>query len=675
VKLTHIGRRLGIATRVVALAGIGATATSILATGISSASAGGGEQGSALKAWGFGYSGQLGDGTLADQSSPVAVQSVPCATSAAVTYEDSFAVLASGKLAAFGDDSSGDSGTLGDGGASFPQSAIPITVPGISTAVQVAADIPDVFVLLANGTIEGWGSNVDEEFGTGESTSGSETAVAGIGGFTGGVSAIALENETALALLSSGEVEAWGRNEFGELGDGGHNGSGTPGLVMNSEGTGPLAGIKAVAMGVTFGLALTEGGEVMAWGGNAATGIGAGFKHPESALPLPVENPEETGPLKEVVAIAAGGNFALALLKNGTVVSWGADQLGQLGDGSKEEVSYKPVEVKGLTHIQSISGTELDGYALDEQGRVWAWGSNGSPEQEGVPGGELGIGSNEKFSDVPVQVTALGTGNTGLARGGSGAAELALGPVTSSCTSGSAPSTEPPPTTGSGTTSTSTQTSTTASTSTTPSSPPAPTSPTATAALALQCTDRKLTLTDVVERGGRVLLDGAAVSSLAGHKVKILFDDRKLVATATIEPDGLFSASAPLPPVKLRGGNSARYLAESDSLQSLDLKLTRRLILDPPTSSAGRVKLSGEVVPPLGKPLPAITVQQQLSCSRTLTVAATTPTASGRFAFEIPAPGNTQAAVYRLATRVRESAASRKQFSTFSLPEPVTLRP
>ena len=168
-------------------------------------------------------------------------------------------------------------------------------------------------------------------------------------------------------------------------------------------------------------------------------------------------------------------------------------------------------------------------------------------------------------------------------------------------------------------------------------------------------------------------LDGAAESSLAGHKVKILFDGSKLVATATVAADGLFSASAPLPPPKLRGSNSSRYLAESGSLKSLDLKLTRRLILDPPKSAAGKVSLSGQVQPPLAKPPATMLVQQQLSCGATKTVAHFKPSASGHFTVSVSAPAGATAAIYRLSTKVRGNTTSAKLFPTDSLPEPVNI--
>jgi alpha-tubulin suppressor-like RCC1 family protein len=675
---------------VAALGGAAGTATSVFA-GAGKA----GEAGSSLRAWGFGVNGELGNGKLENQPLPVAVKGIACATSAAASYEDSFAVLADGSVEGWGEDSAVDGGGLGDNLAHSEHSTEPIEVPGISGAVQVAADIPNVFVVLANGTVEGWGDGHDGELGLGLSElSSSAVPVSGIGGFKAGeVHAMATADATQLALLSSGKVDSWGFNEDGQLGDG-ESGSATatPASVKDAAGSEPLNGIKAIAAGTEYSLALTETGEVMAWGGNANIGLGAGNVKFQSTLPVTVEDTAHDGkPLTEVQAIAAGGNFALALLKNGTVVAWGRDDLGQLGNGEEESSGplFHPVAVKGLEHIIAIAAGELDGYALDETGRVYSWGANQT--------GELGTGASPETRDVPAQVSELGTGNTALAPGADAQHQLALGPTSTECGSSEKSNTEStasnpggPGTSSTGSTPTgSTATSPTSSTptSSTSSTPTSSTSTTphatadlyqpnfaaAAASLILGCTGRQLTLTDVVQQHGHVLLDGAAASSLAGHKVEILFDGHQLAATATVAANGLFSASAPLPPAKLRGGNSARYLAESGSLKSLDLKLTRRLILDPPRSSGGKVSLTGEVQPPLAKPPAQILVEQQLSCGATKTVARVVPSADGHFALSIPAPAGAPAAIYRLSTKVRGNTASSRLFGTFSLPEPVDL--
>jgi alpha-tubulin suppressor-like RCC1 family protein len=645
-------------TVLVAIIGAAGAATSMLAVAGAS-----GTPESSLQAWGDNAYGQIGDGirTEAPVRSPLPVEDLSCATSAAVSFENSYAVLGDGHVDAWGADSS--TGGLGDGGADSEYSHIPVEVPGITDATQIAADIPNTFVVLANGTIDGWGQNTDGEYGlgTGSESEGGDTPVAGVGGLSGGVSAVATANAAVLALLSSGEVQSWGYNGEDQLGRETVGSEPQPGRVTNATKTGNLKEIKAIALSSTFGLGLTTSGEVMAWGGSSYTGLGAGNVKYHSVTPVTVEDVAGNGqPLTHVVAIAAGGNFALALLEDGQVVGWGKDDLGQLGNDEDppSTVFFHPVPVEGLSEVTEIAATQANGYARLANGTVWAWGNNTQ--------GEVGDGTETTSTDKPVQVPNLSAPTSALADGADGQNELALGPAAADCGgSGGGEATSNP---GGGTSSTSN----TASTTKAPTASPAAAAAQAAANLALQCGVRQIALTDVVQDGGRVLLDGAATSSLAGETVKILFDGHQQVASAKIGPQGQFSTTAPLPPAKLRSANKARYIAEAGALKSLDLKLTRRLILDPPTSVDGKVTLIGQVLAPLGKPIPVIDVEQELTCGGgTHIVAKVKPIASGRFIVRVRAPTGAQAALYRLSTKVRESKSSPRLFSTDSLPEAV----
>jgi len=196
------------------------------------------------------------------------------------------------------------------------------------------------------------------------------------------------------------------------------------------------------------------------------------------------------------------------------------------------------------------------------------------------------------------------------------------------------------------------------------------TTPAAVEELLLGCSKRSLVLNDVLIRGSRVELEGSAAKSLDGKKVKILFDDSKQVSSATVGKNGQFSTTAPLPPASLRDSNDARYEAESGAQRSLDLKLTRRLSLEPPKVSDDTVTLVGQVAPPLTKPIARITVQQELECGRTTVVAHVTPSSSGRFRVTVTVPAAAKAGVYRLTSTVRDNTHSKQGFATYSLPLP-----
>jgi alpha-tubulin suppressor-like RCC1 family protein len=263
------------------------------------------------------------------------------------------------------------------------------------------------------------------------------------------VSALAGGGRHSLALLSDGTVEAWGENDWGQLGDGGDSG---PSICHAefAQATGyeipcattpsPVEGISeavAIAAGAQHSLALLKNGTVVAWGDNEAGQLGDGtMSGPDhcyteaeptqcSTKPVPVSG------LSEVTAIAAGENFSLALLKNGTVEAWGSNNLGELGDGTSSAAGDLPAPVSGLSGVKAIAARGDTGLALLSNGTVMAWGSNEF--------GELGDGTNAgpefcaadsqlPCSGTPVSVSGLDHVSA-IAMGASGLALLEDGTV------------------------------------------------------------------------------------------------------------------------------------------------------------------------------------------------------------------------------------------------------
>ena len=115
-------------------------------------------------------------------------------------------------------------------------------------------------------------------------------------------------------------------------------------------------------------------------------------------------------------SIAAGDNHSLSLCNDGTVRAWGANGVGQLGNGTNTD-SNVPVQVSGLTGAVALAGGAYHSLALKNDGTVRAWGSNIS--------GQLGNGTNTD-SNVPVQVVSLCTVGTGIETVSSGSRQLAV---------------------------------------------------------------------------------------------------------------------------------------------------------------------------------------------------------------------------------------------------------
>jgi alpha-tubulin suppressor-like RCC1 family protein len=309
-------------------------------------------------------------------------------------------------------------GQLGDGTTTGPEkcgspqtakeacSTTPVAVSGLSGVVAVAGGPVVPFsnfglALLEGGTVMAWGPG--GKLGDGSVTSDVPVAVcaAGTGGgcptgpFLEGVAAISAGEEHALALLSNGKVVAWGNNNSGQLGNGEEAASNVPEPVCAVGATSPcseesqqLKEAIAIAAGGQHSLALLSNGTVVAWGNNSAGQLGDGTSK-ESNVPV-----EVTG-LTDVVAIAAGARHSLAQLKGGTVVAWGENSYGALGDGTgtgpeicgtSNPCSKKPVAVTGLSGVTAISAGMHHSLARLSNATVKAWGSNEN--------GQLGDGTS-----------------------------------------------------------------------------------------------------------------------------------------------------------------------------------------------------------------------------------------------------------------------------------------
>ena len=349
---------------------------------------------SAVSAWGQGTSGQLGDGAEANSSVPVAVSGLSGATAVRGGGFDSMALLESGAVMAWGENGLGQ---LGDG--TTKNSDVPVGVSGLSGARAIAAGFADNLALLSNGTVMAWGYGEKGQLGNG-TTENSKVPVtvcavgekAPCSQHLSEVVAIAAGGNNVLALLSNGTVVAWGER---------HD---VPVAVSG------LSEVSAIAAGEFYGLALLKNGTVVAWGDDESGQLGNGTHAEDISVPVAVCAVGEKAPcsqdLSEVTAVAAGEKHALALLGNGTVVAWGFNGSGQLGNGTTTE-SDVPVEVSGLTGATAISGGDFYSLALLNNGTVMAWGDNTESQ--------LGNGTKTS-SDVPVAVSGLSSA-TAIAAG------------------------------------------------------------------------------------------------------------------------------------------------------------------------------------------------------------------------------------------------------------------
>ncbi len=317
-----------------------------------------------------------------------------------------------------------DTGLAGWGNNQVVPSAVPQTgaLAG-KTIVALTAGAYHSVALCSDGTLAAWGTNHDGQLGDGSTTGSNVPVAVDQSGVLLGKTVVALSGGAFynVALCSDGTLAAWGYNGDGRLGDGSITLTTVPVAVTHS---GVLFGktVVTIATGDSHSLALCADGTVVAWGYNGFGALGDGSTA-ASSVPVDVT---QSGVLagKTVVAIAAGNSHSLALCSDGTLAAWGRNGFGALGDGSSTDSSIPVAVTTAGTPLAGKSVVALaaggnHSLALCSDGTLAAWGNNND--------GQIGDGSGTRRY-VPVAVTQSGVlfGKTVVAFAGGDSHSLAL---------------------------------------------------------------------------------------------------------------------------------------------------------------------------------------------------------------------------------------------------------
>ncbi|MBG0813894.1 RCC1 domain-containing protein [Planomonospora sp. ID82291] len=319
-------------------------------------------------------------------------------TAVAAGGRHSLALLDDGSVVAWG---ANDFGQLGDGTTTGRSAPVAVRAPDgrdgeLRKVVALSANSDFSMALLADGKVVTWGKGDAGQRGIGSETAPltptTVLAPDGSGPLTG-VTAIAADGRTELVLLEDGSLLSWGANKYGMVGDGTTENRSLPVPVRGLDGAERLTGATAVAMGGQHGLALLQDGSVAAWGYNDMGQLGTG-DHRTRMTPVLVSGPGGRAPLRGVIAISSAEKHNFAILRDHTVVSWGNNTAGQLGDNTVERRTT-PVQVVGangevLRAVRSVFAGEAYGVALLDDDTIRTWGANGK--------GQLGSGDRNPRS-------------------------------------------------------------------------------------------------------------------------------------------------------------------------------------------------------------------------------------------------------------------------------------
>lgn len=270
-----------------------------------------------------------------------------------------------------------------------------------ATTIDIDADAiwtggSTTFFRARDGSVWGLGTNAAGELGSGalgdERTTTPQRVVTSGGDPLTNVDDVRCGVDFCIALVDDGDVYTWGGDTFGDLGLGHTQSTPTPRATRIEA----LADVTAIAAGAYHGVALHSDGRVSTWGNDEFGQQGVGTRAQHRFAPVLVTNGDGTAPLEDVEEIRAGWGHTVARLSNGTLRTWGSNGSGQLGDGTFTDRS-RAIEViredglGPLVGVVAISAGFRFTLAATFDGRLLAWGANDRAQLGG--GTDVGTGS------------------------------------------------------------------------------------------------------------------------------------------------------------------------------------------------------------------------------------------------------------------------------------------
>jgi alpha-tubulin suppressor-like RCC1 family protein len=330
--------------------------------------------GDTLMTWGTGTSGQLGDNTTVNKTTPVTTfaggtnwNQVSCAG------DSTAAIKTDGTLWTWGYNFSGQ---LGNNVAFGSSILTPITTfAGGTNWKQVSCGnfstgptVNTTAAIKTDGTLWVWGYGSSGQVGNNTSTFGVNTPVTTFAGGTNWKQ-VSCGRHTA-AIKTDGTLWTWGFNGYGQLGDNTGTNRSTP-VTTFAGGT----NWKQVACGNAHTVAIKTDGTLWIWGRNTNGQLG--------------DNTSGTNRSTPVTTFAGGTNWkqvaggqthTAAIKTDGTLWTWGFNYTGQLGNNTSVTRSTPVTTLAGGTNWKQVAGGGYHTAAIKTDGTLWTWGRNSAAQ-------------------------------------------------------------------------------------------------------------------------------------------------------------------------------------------------------------------------------------------------------------------------------------------------------
>ena len=286
----------------------------------------------AVECWGYNRTGIRGDGSTTTATAPTAVSGVSTAIAIAVS-DHACVVLKDASVECWGDNTKGELGN----GEFGTFSSTPVAVKGLSDATAVSTGSQFTCALRKDRTVWCWGRDSNGALGTGGPPLGKSLVPVQVKDLTGAIK-IASNGLTTCVVVLNGNVKCWGSNISGQAGNGRRNYGRLPAPVKVDK----VSHAISISMGSSVGCAVLAGGTTKCWGTNDFGVQGTGI------LPDGVRHAETVVGVAHGVSVSVSYVSACALISDGTARCWGMNDRGALGTGGTNKDPHTAVVVKGL---------------------------------------------------------------------------------------------------------------------------------------------------------------------------------------------------------------------------------------------------------------------------------------------------------------------------------------
>jgi len=313
-----------------------------------------------LYCWGSNGGGRLGDGTTGERRTPTREASrADDWASVSAGDEHTCAVKTDGSLHCWGRNAAGQ---LGDGTTADRRTPTQET-SGASDWASVAAGWRHTCGVKTDGSLHCWGRNTADQLGDGTTVDRrAPTREASGAAHWASVSA---GWRHSCGVKTDGSLHCWGRNVSGKLGDGTTTNRATP-----SPETSGATDWVWVGAGERHTCGLKEDGSIHCWGWNSDGQLGDGTTT-DHRTPT-----REASGATDWRAAAAGGEHSCGVKVDGSLLCWGRNHAGQLGDATTTTRRTPTDEASGASDWVTVATGERHTCGVKIDGSLLCWGSN-----------------------------------------------------------------------------------------------------------------------------------------------------------------------------------------------------------------------------------------------------------------------------------------------------------